>query len=1260
MPFKWVSASDLNRWADSTAAQRKLPLLLRRLVHGTLSSSDIEHINFPADEETHRPGYDGETKSKIGNAKVPQGATYWEMGANIDVVTKLNGDYDKRIKKRGHGDFSQATYVAVTPRDFQNKAEWAAQKNLLRQWREVRVYDSDDLEHWIELAPAVGSWLAGIILPHPPEDVCDLETRWKDLVASLRCELPPAALLAGRSAAIERISQWVDGPAQFLAITGHSPQEAVDVFTAWVASLSDPQQSSIASRAIIVDSSHGWNLLANFRQPLLLIAGYNLELDEQMVVRAIRNGHHVLHSVPTIGSQSVQRLKLERLDRLELEHILREAGLPEQGAVTLSKQSGGSFTIFKRRFSSIPTISRPEWSHDTVAVSLAPLLLAGAWNSNSSGDQQVITTLTGNDYASANSVMNSWRAKPDSPVRWINGTWEFVSPLDAWAFLQTSVTSAHLDRFETVACDVLAVDDPRLELPLHERWLANVRGKNLAHSWHLREGLTRTLALLGTTGDGENLADTVTLASRVNRVVSKILPPASSWKRWASIGSLLPLLAEAAPDVFLDSVEAGIRGECELAKLFTEEGEPMTGGSEHTGLLWALERLAWSAEYLPRTSLVLAKLAEKDPGGKLANRPKASLRDIFFSWMPHTAATLNERLSILALIKTKHPGVAWELLLSLLPNSTHSIMQHEPPQWRFWAEQWQRDVSDHEYALMISGTVQLLLDLLSVRPDNCLALLPHLNRLSEVDQAKIIDVLERLPTESNADIRRQLWVEVGEFTHRQRSFPDAQWALKGEPLRRLESIGESLRPHDSVQLALPLFKKGADRISGRRMTWQEQATLQAELRREAVQNVLTEKGIEAVVRMAETAELPWALGQAVFEASGEKYEDVIVPSLLGHSNRLVDEFAKTYVRFRLNEDRGNEWAHHQPIASWQPKQAAQFISQMQFDVRTWEFAAGFGGVIEKQYWEITDAYGTNLSSKELEVASKKLISIGRVRSSIYLIAISGDRSDFPASVQLDLLEAALAVTFTLENEKPIGSHDIHTVLERVQKDATVDHEKLARVEWLLIPLLDGPVFPTTLHRVLSESPTFFIEVLSAAYRPRNRDPSSSSNEDNAPAKKQQAERAWRLFREWKRPPGTRNDGTIDAEVLRAWVTEMRAKAAEGDRIEVADITLGEVFAWAPMDLDGRWPCAAVREIIEVIDAPEIGRGFTTGIVNKRGSYMKSLHEGGNQERELAAKYKTFSEKCRTQSPKTAKALFDVAHQYEQQAAFEDGEAERRW
>ena len=119
-----------------------------------------------------------------------------------------------------------------------------------------------------------------------------------------------------------------------------------------------------------------------------------------------------------------------------------------------------------------------------------------------------------------------------------------------------------------------------------------------------------------------------------------------SGQLWASLSDVLPLLAEAAPDVFLNAVDTASTGaDPIIRKLFMDSSQNMLAASSaHTYLLWALERLAWSPDYLGGAALALARLVRLDPGGRLANRPGTSLRGIFVLWYPQTAATFEERL----------------------------------------------------------------------------------------------------------------------------------------------------------------------------------------------------------------------------------------------------------------------------------------------------------------------------------------------------------------------------------------------------------------------------------------------------------------------------------------------------------------------------------------------------------------------------------------------------------------------------------------
>lgn len=1259
---KWISALDLDKWADRSDAKTRLPELIRRLIHATVDPSDIEHVSFSGGEETHRPGYDGETKvrPRRGNAKLPDGVGYWEIGADGGIKAKLDGDYAKRIEKRGDGDFSGVTYIAITPRDYQKKNEWMADKNALAEWREVRVYDSDDLEQWLEMAPGVALWLARHVTT-PPEGMVDLSTHWENVQARLKRALPASVPLVSRTGAVESFKQWLSQSASVLAVQGQSPQEVVDVFTAWAASLPEAEQAAIASRAIIVETADAWRELVDSGQRLILIRAERLELDDELVAEAKRKGHHVLLPVSSIRSKRDEVVRLERMDRYDLEKALREAGLTEQEAYSLAQHSGGSFTVLKRGFSSAASDKLPDWGKAAAAEELAPLLLAGAWREDCPTDQIAISKIAACSYPDARKVVTRWKSVADAPVRWGEGVWEFISLLDAWSFLSPSLSPDHLDAWEAVACEVLGIDDPRLELPPEERWQANIKGKNLAHSRQLQKGLVRTLVLLATRESSDEISDTISLTTRVNRIVRAILPENSSWQRWASLGSLLPLVAEAAPDVFLEAVESALRGnEPELPKLFAQERSGITGRAEHTGLLWALERLAWSPQLLPRVSLVLAKLAEHDPGGQWANRPDGSLRDIFFSWMPHTAASLDQRLEVLQLILERNAEVGWRLLLALLPHGNEFITNHSTPEWRFWAERWERGVTRSDYGRTIKELVAKALAIAANTPARWLDFIKHLPSFPHAEFLNALDQLDRLSASClPIALKQTLWVAVRDLAQQHRFFADAEWALPDEDVLRLETVRDKLQPDDPVELAIPFFKRGFDRHGSKEMTWEEQERLRAERRTEAVRTILHRYGFDGAIRLVRTVDDPSAVGVAIATATVDEHQSCILPDLLNSVESAIAEFAAAYAGSRIYSE-GRDWAENLPVAEWQAEQAAAFAIRMPFDRQTWDFARRMGEDVEKRYWQRTWVYGRGLTSEDIERAARALLNVGRPAGAIELLTLTLNEPGSPTPATLfDLLESALASPANDEKRK-IDTYEIQMVLEKLQQAEGLDETRLARLEWNLLPILDRhSLLPATLHKLLAREPTFFIELLTTLFRPRHRGEESEMTDDEPEpdeAKRRHAERAWRLLHEWRLVPGTEVDGTVNAQCLREWVISAREKAAAVDRLEVCDITLGELFAKAPGEPDGTWPCIAVRDVLEITDSPEMGRGLSVGIFNKRGAYSKGLREGGKQERDLAATYEAHANACQNRWPRIAAVLLRVAGDYSEEAKREDKRA----
>ena len=185
-------------------------------------------------------------------------------------------------------------------------------------------------------------------------------------------------------------------------------------------------------------------------------------------------------------------------------------------------------------------------------------------------------------------------ALEDSPL-WSAGEYRGVaSRIDALFGVREFVTGPDLDNFFFVAECVLSETDPALDLPEDERWAANVYGKVRDHSAALREGIREMLVLLSIHGDTLFRSGLgVDLEARISSFIHRLLTPLTIDKLLSHQDDL-PDYAEAAPATFLTLIEADLQ-EPEPAVfglLKPAESGPFAK-CLRTGLLWALEGLAW-------------------------------------------------------------------------------------------------------------------------------------------------------------------------------------------------------------------------------------------------------------------------------------------------------------------------------------------------------------------------------------------------------------------------------------------------------------------------------------------------------------------------------------------------------------------------------------------------------------------------------------------------------------------------------------------
>ncbi len=303
--------------------------------------------------------------------------------------------------------------------------------------------------------------------------------------------------------------------------------------------------------------------------------------------------------------------------------------------------------------------STPDWNQHEHAPLLAVLNLIGQWrenrpddlsalfsgqrSANSSDDISVLNTIIGEDQSICLPKLRDMLQPPDSPLSLQNGIWRIENRIDLWSSLGSRLFDEHLERFKQAAITVLTERNPAFDLENDKRWAANVYGKTQKFSPQIRNGIAGGLALLGSKPQELSHCSAGKAEGAAIIAVREILSNAD-WVLWGSLQDVLPALAEAAPQTFLEAIEKALQASpCPFDELFAQESQGITGQNYMTGLLWALESLAWDAEYLSHVCLILGQLASRDPGGNWGNRPSHSLTTILLPWLPQTLAPIEKR-----------------------------------------------------------------------------------------------------------------------------------------------------------------------------------------------------------------------------------------------------------------------------------------------------------------------------------------------------------------------------------------------------------------------------------------------------------------------------------------------------------------------------------------------------------------------------------------------------------------------------------------
>lgn len=1064
-------------------------------------------------------------------------------------------------------------------------------------------------------------------------------------IPPLKPELLQDLFLLKRDAAVAKVAAVFEGQLKELCLRTLFPKQVPGFISACLAQRGELEQGA-GPRCFFVGDRVTWEELCRPDQTpnQILIAEPKLDFESvrnELLPMAREREHAVIYSQanPRPGRSDV--VALTEPKEYEVREVLKKHDFADIHAERLARQSNGNIYLLMSLLAG--TSARPTWASDKAGFQLRCLALLGGWNDASALDRATVGEIVGEPYEGWVQQIYPLTKQEEPPVLLDGKKFKPVARYETWQQLAPFLTDADLNRFGSAVAKVLKETAPELDMPREERHLAGVREMPAMHSTSLKEGLAETLALLGAKGRelpvSANLADGL-----VRETVAGLLTDAD-WKRWASLSSVAPKLAEAAPSEFLSALEKALvkLDQSPLKEVFAARGDALFGRNYHAGLLWALEVLAWSSDHLNRVATVLARLAHFPLPENMGNNPLATLRGIFITWLPQTLASVEARKAAVECVIMEDAEIGWKLLLGILPESHQVGHYNQKPHWRnnWFPAEWTEGVTRAEMYRQVKNYAELAVQLAM---DDIKKLLEIIERWEHLPKEVFQNVLKYLESDAAkarpAEERFALWEKLTNELDRHRKYAKSDWAMPEEELQRLDQAAKAIKPLDTAVVHQRLFND-YDHHFFTSDDYDAEAKKVAQMRTDAVGEILKANGPAYFLEMAKAVKLPLELGGALGRLGRVELDELVLPGLL-ETGKPLFELMAGYVWARYYQAT-IDWVKSIDVTSWTPMQVGIFFARLPFTSEVWNLAEARLGNDRGEYWR---RIGPNpyQAQGHLRNAAQKSLDNGRPELAVACLnAMHHLKEEIPVPL------AIAAVIQLVTNSTAIRRFDRHELLEvikAIQESPDAKEEDVYEIELQCLPLLDrfSGGRPLFLERRLANDPGFFHEVITVCFRSEvDAEKGIEPDQD----KKDRAKHVFGLIYNWHTPPGTTRVHKLDQTVFAEWFAKVQRLCEASGHWAIAQQMIGKALMYGPAGLVEMLNLPVVAKTLDAPEHDHVRRGLRMEIFNSRGVHGFTR---GKEELQFAQRYREHATKYDlAKYPRIAEMLRSLAEGYEREA-----------
>ena len=1234
-----ITENALDRWvnAHERKAQAVTVDLVAKLVRGLCPAPS--YSRFPKSDSMGQLGFDGFLETDTAYPPyINSGTSIWEIGCNIAPRTKLNEDYNKRLDQLRHNKkISQTTFVFVTPRSavhtrftIEKQNQWIDSKRA-DGWKDIKIIDGTLLCEWLSLFPAIGEWL----FYQMHEKNCKFitpEFRWRILEKipeNRYAPLTPEIFLCGREEVITSVKDFLHTKEhKKLFIQTRYPNHLPDFISAVIKHEETNSLNFSYDNILIVDKAEDLHSLAQLELPHVFVLGEEGNQDNMVKwsSQACAQGHRlILPKNP--GGRPCENLDVLPLPNPEvLQLALEHAHFLPTEAQLLAQKTQGNIPSLLRLLSDFGG-KGAYWGDSDAQALLTLASFIGAWNEHNDVDVAFVEEITGKKYEEWKRQLAQLPTAAATPLHLrSDGTCYFVSRFEGWQVGGSKFLQTDLDRFliaiekflTRVACSVNT--DPWLKL------LDSTNSDKALPSDELIRAMAEILATMASHANFWEHGNPSWLENRIEEIVSTLLGQ-NNTKTWIQLNPILPLLAEAAPKIFLAKLAEQVGTEEFLSTLSATNSNTFM---HHpiTGILWALETLSWFPQWLPKAVELLGDLSIVQLPQNLGNRPERSLMEIFSPLIDCDVSTSQSRARLLKILAQKHPKLVWHVLLAISPYARGSIsFGLHMPSWREHADNTLLKQNEYIVEKIIRRFDLISHDSLAVllQPQK-LPLEELYKGIKNIPQA-YKSIIELFSICVETPLQNKAWEILSKTP---------PWLFKelSQPQQNIltAAIGH-LSPSDSYEHKKKYFGESIpeyDTSIDPTIQISQWHSTQAE----HVKNVFNNDGLPGILRLVSMVKQPSIVGERLVNVADAKLDTNIVkllPKIWASGTQAENIFVTAFIRMSYHKKKDPWLKEIWKLASEFDR--LQILLSIPFTDSAWELVTQLPQEDQVKYWQHIDCLPHPVSGK-IEYAIDNLITAQRNGDALYWLYFQSN-----SGITLPI-EKIVYLLLHPDEQMVSRNHIVPTMINILRTAKQFCDDTLADIELLWIDVYSNrgdANTPECLNKRFLSDADFFVSAICILYKPRNSEDTTELSDDS----QKHLHFIWRALNQLRAPDTFDFSGSDFSQ----WVNNVLELAKEHDRFEIACQHIGMLLFHAPADACGLWIDKGAAKLLDM--HKEMQEGFHLEAINSRGVFIGSQ---GKEEIKIADGYiKKSNELSREGYASFADCVNKIARDYKNQS-----------